>query len=127
MLKRIGTRVAALTLATLLVASNYTKSLAGLFAFMALLSTAAALVLYFSCATATLRLQRQGVVPSGALVTTVAGLGIIYSLWALYGAGLEALAWGAALLAAGIVIYLVMRVLNGSSRAEAETPAVPQE
>jgi APA family basic amino acid/polyamine antiporter len=113
-------------LATLLVASNYTKSLAGLFAFMALLSTAAALILYLSCAAATLRLQRQGVIARGVPLAAVAGLAAVYSLWALYGAGFEALKWGAALLGAGVLIYLVMRSANGSSQtAEASAAAPP--
>ena len=39
-------------LATILIAANYSRTLGGLFAFMALLSTAAALVLYLACALA---------------------------------------------------------------------------
>lgn len=116
-------QVLSSALATLLVASNYTRSLAGLFAFMALLSTAAALILYFSCAAATLRLQRQRVVARSIPVAVVAGVAIVYSLWALYGAGLEALKWGAVLLAVGVVIYLVMRWLNRSSQPAEADPA----
>ncbi len=112
-------------LATLLVAANFSRSLSGLFAFMALLATAAALILYLICAAAALRLQVEGVVARGRLLTTVAVVAIIYSLWALYGAGLDALKWGAVLLGAGVLIYVLARSLSGSSQAVAESPAAP--
>lgn len=118
-------QVLSSVLATLLVAANYSRSLAGLFAFMALLATAAALILYLFCAAAALRLQVEGAVERRRTVSVVAGVAILYSVWALYGAGLEALGWGAALLAAGIIIYLFNRWLNGSSRAAEASPAAP--
>jgi APA family basic amino acid/polyamine antiporter len=114
-------------LASLLVAANYSRSLAGLFAFMALLATAAALILYLTCAAAALRLQMEGLVARRRSVTAVAVVAIIYSLWALYGAGLEALKWGAVLLGAGILIYLLGRSLNRSTRARELAPAAPLE
>jgi APA family basic amino acid/polyamine antiporter len=103
-------------LATLLVAANYSRSLAGLFAFMALLATAAALILYLSCAAAALRLQMRGLLARRRSITAVAGLALIYAIWALYGAGLEPLKWGAVLLGAGIFIYVLARWLNGRSQ-----------
>jgi len=114
-------------LASLLVAANYSRSLAGLFAFMALLATAAALILYLTCAAAALRLQMEGLVARRRSVTAVAVVAIIYSLWALYGAGLEALKWGAVLLGAGILIYLLARALNRSTRSPKLAPAAPVE
>lgn len=115
------------TLASLLVAANYSRSLAGLFAFMALLSTAAALILYLFCAASALRLQVEGKVERRPLVTALAGIAIVYAIWALYGAGYEALAWGAVLLGVGALIYLFMRLLNGSSPPAAASPAGPRE
>jgi APA family basic amino acid/polyamine antiporter len=106
-------------LATLLVAANYSRSLAGLFAFMALLATAAALILYLSCAAAALRLQMRGVLARRRSITAIAGLALVYAIWALYGAGMEPLKWGAVLLGAGIFIYVLARSLNSRS------PSVP--
>jgi APA family basic amino acid/polyamine antiporter len=39
----------------------------------------------------------------------VAALALLYSLYALSGAGAEALAWGVILLLAGVPVYLWMR------------------
>lgn len=114
-------------LATLLVAANFSKSLSGLFAFMALLATAAALILYLSCAGAALRLQKKGIVARGPPTTAIAVVAILYSLWALYGAGWEALKWGAVLLGAGVLIYLFTRLLNRSSPAPEANPAALRE
>ena len=110
-------------LASILIAANYSRTLGGLFAFMALLSTAAALVLYLACSASALRLQRTGLLDRSAALTAIAVVGILYSLWTLYGAGGEATGWGAVLLGAGLLIYFLMRVLRGSSPAPAESPA----
>ena len=112
-------------LATILIAANYSRTLAGLFAFMALLSTAAALVLYLACAASALRLQTTAILARSASLTAVAVVGILYSIWTLFGAGAEATGWGAVLLAVGLTIYLIMRRVNGSSPAPATAPAAP--
>ena len=39
----------------------------------------------------------------------VASLALVYSIYALFGAGAEALAWGAVLLLAGLPVYIWMR------------------
>ena len=36
-------------------------------------------------------------------------LGLLYALWAIWGAGQDAVLWGLALLAAGIPVHLLMR------------------
>jgi APA family basic amino acid/polyamine antiporter len=109
--------------ATALIAANYSRSLASLFAFMILLATSATLVLYLACALAALRLQQTRRLPVSAGLTTVAALGAVYSVWTLYGAGYDALKWGAVLLAIGILVYAAMRLSARSSRAAAATPA----
>jgi APA family basic amino acid/polyamine antiporter len=114
-------------LASLLVAANYSRSLSGLFAFMALLATAAALILYLFCAASVLRLQVEGAVERRAAITVVALIAFVYSVWALYGAGLEALGWGAVLLGIGMLTYLFNRWLNGSSRPAEERPVALRE
>ena len=59
----------------LLIAANYSRSLAGLFTFMILLATSATLVLYLACALAALRLQQTRTLPVSAGLTAVAALG----------------------------------------------------
>ncbi len=96
-------------LVTLLVISNYTRSLSDLFVFMALLSTAATLVTYLACSLATLKLRRDPRLAASPELTVLASIGVLFSLWTLYGAGREAVVWGAALLASGIPVYALMR------------------
>lgn len=123
----VRAQILSSALATILIAANYSRTLGGLFAFMALLSTAAALVLYFACSASALRLQRTGLLGRSAGLTSVAAIGILYSLWTLYGAGREAVGWGAVLLGIGLAIYAIMRVINRSTPAAAEPPAAPPE
>ena len=75
---------------------------------MILLATVATLVLYFAVSGVALILLRRGRL-SGALVTAAAAIGAIFSCWTLWGAGAESVGWGAALLASGIPVYLLMR------------------
>jgi APA family basic amino acid/polyamine antiporter len=96
-------------LTTLLIFAYSSRSLSGLFAFMALLSTAAALVLYFTVALTALELQRRNLVETRFAFLAVAGLAILYALWTFHGAGLEATGWALVLIAAGLPVYLWSR------------------
>ena len=107
-------------LATLLVVANYARSLAELFTFMALLSTTANLVLFVVVCGAALRLGRRGLLRADRLLPVTAVAGLTFSLWAIFGAGREAVLWGIALLAAGAPVYWLMR----RSGAAKESPAV---
>jgi APA family basic amino acid/polyamine antiporter len=94
--------IAGATLASAMVIANYSRSLVQLFTFILLLSTAAILLPYAASSAAWLRRGgREGRV--------VALLALAYSLYALAGAGAEALAWGAVLLLAGAPVYLWLR------------------
>ena len=95
------------SLASILVLANYSRTLAELFAFMALLATVAALLLYLICAMAALKLMRTGEMPRSAPLAALAIVGAVYALWTLFGAGMEATAWGAVLLATGFPVYLL--------------------
>jgi len=105
-------------LVTLLILMNYQKSMVSIFTFMILLSTTACLVLYALCSLALLRLQWTGRLRSGQLgqprrgtaaLAVVGVIATIYSLWAIVGAGAEAVAWGAVLLALGVPLYFMVR------------------
>lgn len=89
-------------LASLLVAANYSRSLAQLFTFSILLSTAATLLPYLAGTAAwLLRGERKG--------RLLALIGLLYSAYALFGIGHESLLWGIALLLAGLPVYAWMR------------------
>ena len=90
-------------LATLLVIASYSRSLVELFTFILLISTSAILLPYAASSAAWLRSgSRNG-------GRAVALLALLYSLYALSGAGAEALGWGAVLLLAGAPVYLWMK------------------
>jgi len=93
------------TLATLLIAMNYTRGLVALFTFIILLATLSTLVPYVFCALAgfltTRQVARQPVGPS-----VIAALAFAYSLWAIGGAGAEVVYWGFLLLIAGLPVYV---------------------
>ena len=92
-------------LISVLILINYTRTMADLFTFMALLSTAATLVLYLACAAASLRLTAIGVMPRSPLFLAVAALGLLYAAWTFYGAGIEASGWILVLLAVAAPLY----------------------
>jgi basic amino acid/polyamine antiporter, APA family len=100
-------------LVSILILMNFQRSMVSLFTFMALLSTTACLVLYLLCSLALLRLQWSGQMPAPRGRTAALGIvGVIatvFSLWAIVGAGREAVLWGGALLAIGAPVYFLVR------------------
>jgi basic amino acid/polyamine antiporter, APA family len=111
-------------LATLLIASNYTRTLADLFTFMLLITTIANLVLYLGCTLAAIRLtMRRRLTGTVLVMTAVAGLA--FAIFAFWGAGGEATLWGMGLLATGFPVYWLMRWKGGSTPAEEAPPAAP--
>jgi len=89
-------------LVTAILALNASKTTVTMFTFVALLATTASLVMYLFVAAAALKL--------GGVRRWIAVAGVIYSLWAIYGAGLEANMWGAVLILAGVPMWWAMRV-----------------
>jgi basic amino acid/polyamine antiporter, APA family len=100
-------------LVTALVFMNYQQSMVKIFTSMLLLSTTACLVMYAICSLALLRLTftgRMGPKPMRSGVLAAVGiLATLFSLWAIVGAGAEAVLWGCVLLALGVPMYLLVR------------------
>jgi APA family basic amino acid/polyamine antiporter len=106
-------------LASIMIVVNHTQTLIGLFTFLTLLATLAALVPYLFCAMAALRLMRVGgPVPltRGKAIVLIAAFS--YALWAIYGAGQETVFWGFLLLLSGLPVYVWLR--RGQSMSERE-------
>lgn len=122
----VRAQLVSAALATLLIASNYSRSMADLFAFVLLVTTTVTLFLYFACAASALVLMARGRVQA-PLLGFAAVLGLIFAVWAFWGAGAEALGWGVALLATGIPLYYLMRWRGGSIPAAEAAPAAPRE
>jgi basic amino acid/polyamine antiporter, APA family len=114
---RHGTPIAGMVvssiLVTALIAMNYTRALVPLFTFVILLATFSCLVPYLFSTLAeviTTRRERRGAtraIPSAFVF--VATMAFVYSIWAVVGAGREAVGWGLLLLACGIPVYARLR------------------
>lgn len=105
----VRAHVASSLLVTVLLMMNYAKSMAEAFTFMALLATAATLFAYLFSALAALRLQNQGRIPASRVLSVIAVIAALYSVWTLYGAGASVAFWGAVLLLAGIPVRLLTK------------------
>lgn len=114
---RRGTPVLGLVVSSLfitcLVAANFAKALVELYTFVILLSTLSALIPYLFCSMAQLWIEtkRSGLTTAASRkgATVIAVLAFFYSLWAISGAGRDALFWGLLLLLAGTPVYAVMK------------------
>ncbi len=99
-------------IATVLILMNYTRGLVGAFTFLILLATLATLVPYvFSSMTELLVILRQRAKRGVARAlgpATVTVIAFAYSLWAVAGAGRDAVYWGFLLLIAGLPVYVAM-------------------
>lgn len=96
-------------IATLLVASNYTRGLVALFTFFILLATLATLIPYTFCSMAVFLTADPADRPRAAPragVAIVAGLAFVYSLVAIGGAGMESVYWGFLLLLSGLPVFV---------------------
>lgn len=83
-------------LSSLLVLANSSRSMGGLFTFMALLTTSVTLWLYLACAA--VALKRRIAVPAA-----IAGL--LFGVWSLWGAGMEPSGLSFLLMIAGLPLY----------------------
>jgi basic amino acid/polyamine antiporter, APA family len=97
------------SLLTIVILMNASRSMAAMFEFLIILTTAIVLVMYLGCVAAAARLMHQGLLPITGRFIGILILAALYSLWTIYGAGWEALRWGALLLLAGLPIYGLMQ------------------
>ncbi|MGV3769320.1 MAG: amino acid permease [Sphingobium phenoxybenzoativorans] len=99
-----GTPIRALVISSIIgsimLLSNSLRGMGDLFQTMALLSTSATLWLYLCCALAALRFR---------VVIPVAVVGTIYSLWTLWGAGLDISGLSLLLMLIGFPLYWMAR------------------
>jgi len=100
-------------LVTALIGMNYTRALVALFTFVILLATFSCLIPYIFSTLAemavTLRERRSGRHAVTPLHLAVAATALLYAIWAMAGAGREAVGWGLLLLAGGLPIYGLMK------------------
>lgn len=121
----IVSQVLAALLAIVLVLLNTSKTTAELFTFAILLATSSTLVLYLVGAAAALRTKPP------ITAKLIIAVSILFSLFALYGAGAEANLWGIVLLAIGLAARWLSRRFTGSGSgsirgSEAEEAAPPE-
>ncbi len=95
---------------TVLTIMNYTRGLVQAFTFLIVLATLATLVPYvFSSMAALMRPGQRTGAASTFLFPIVAFGAFVYSMWAIAGAGRDAVYWGFLLIVAGLPVYALMR------------------
>jgi APA family basic amino acid/polyamine antiporter len=105
--------LASVAIGFVLLALNEAKGTTQLFTFITLLAADAVLYLYSAAAIAAAIKDRK------PLTTGAAAIGLLFVLWAFYGSGLEAFLLSLALLATGVVIYVLRRPRIRPAKAEA--------
>jgi basic amino acid/polyamine antiporter, APA family len=92
-------------LASLLLMLNFSRGFIGAFTFLLMMATALGLIYYVVVSLAELRHSWRSATGWAA----IAVIGIIYSLFAAFGSGLEVLFWGIVLMIAGVPLYFLFR------------------
>ena len=110
-------------LGSILVASNYAKSMGAMFVFMGMMSTAITLIVYFFVMIAALTEYRRGRFGRKPTIPALAVAGLAFVIWALVGIGLGSDKWSVLLFLSGIPVYLLMRRSRPATEA-AEDAAV---
>ena len=102
--------------ASIMVGMNYSQALVAAFTFISLAVTAATLPLYLGCALALIVLWHRGeAIHSACHVLPVALVGILFAIFAFVGAGREPFLLALALGAAGLPLYMLMRLRRRSA------------
>src|SRR5690348_11970692 len=111
--------LASVAIGFVLLGLNEAKGTTELFTFITLLAADSVLYLYSAAAIAAAIKDKK------PATTVAAAIGLVFVLYAFYGSGLEAFLLSLALLASGIVIFLVRR--RATIRPAEPVAAVPQE
>jgi APA family basic amino acid/polyamine antiporter len=102
-----GTPHLALILSSAIAAAllmlNYSRGFLGAFEFLLKMATSLGLIYYVVVALAELRYSARSAIGWA----TIAVLGIVYSLFAAFGSGLEVLFWGMVLMVAGVPLFFL--------------------
>jgi APA family basic amino acid/polyamine antiporter len=118
----VVSQIVSSAIVILLVFFNSSRTTAGLFQFVVLLSTVAVLVVYLIGSLEALRLRPK------PLATIPIVIGIGFALFAFYGSGVEANLWGLALLGGGLMVRALMHRFNSSPANPSEAAsAAPRE
>ncbi|WP_372945940.1 amino acid permease [Muriicola sp.] len=101
-------------LSSLVMLMNYTEGLVEQFKFIILLSTLCTLVPYLFSAAAYVAISLEGKKSKkpGTGIFILGGLTFLYAMWAIFGAGEEAVFWGFILLLAGTPFYVWLKWKN---------------
>jgi basic amino acid/polyamine antiporter, APA family len=98
-------------IASALLLLNYSRGFIGAFTFLLMMATALGLIYYVVVSLAELRHSWHSAFGWAA----IAVIGMIYSLFAAFGSGLEVLFWGIVLMLAGVPLYFICRRTGGPS------------
>jgi APA family basic amino acid/polyamine antiporter len=112
----VAAQIVGSMLSVLLILANSSRAGAGLFTFIILLSTASVLVVYLAGALSAWRLSATFAARAAVI------LALLFILFAFYGSGKEADLWGLALLAIGLAVRAVMRLLDRPGPAPIAEP-----
>jgi APA family basic amino acid/polyamine antiporter len=116
-----GALIITAAASALLVLASSSTNFVSVYVFITLVSTVLTLILYLVCAAGALKLRVGG----GWNIILI--VGVLYAIAMFIGAGTDVLLWGAAIAIAGLPIRFISRLLNGSSRLAAASPAAPRE
>jgi len=99
-------------LTSIMLLMNYTDGLVDQFKFLILLTAFCVLIPYLFSAISYVFLKNGTTIADKIIPYVLGGLAILYSLWAIYGAGQQAIVWGAVLLLMGVPLYLWQKNRN---------------
>jgi APA family basic amino acid/polyamine antiporter len=104
-------------LSSAIMLMNFSESLVDQFEFIALLTTLCCLVPYLFVAAAYVLITiRKGLFAERKIqIGTLATIGVIYSIWAIYGSGVQTVFYGTFLLIAGLPVFGWMKYKQGKS------------
>ena len=110
----VVSQIFATVLTFVLILSNTSKSTVQLFVFVSLLSVIGSLAVYLVGCLAAIRIGARGV----AIVPII--FGVIFALFAIYGAGLEANTWSLLLILAGLAVRWICRLRLRATKLSVE-------